>query len=156
MIFEVHITSKEIDRLEEDFLHIENLSPDLNIINTVKLSEYTIDVPSIEDAIEHLMYVCLEAACLEIDIERMKLECKPTDSIPALYYEVHLRASDTDLDLPLSRNVKTGKLIKTFRSHDLTAFTPFNREKVEQCVFDTCVEEDNPWFSSWKGRTVCA
>lgn len=150
MLFEVHITANDIDRLESQYLHIQNLSPDLSVVNEVKLSEYVIDVPSLDDAISHLKLVSLEAAILYIDIQRMKLECKPTSDLPALYYEVHLKASETDLRLPLSRKVSNGKLIKTFRATDLSAFTPFNREKVEQCVFDTNVDEDKEWLLYWK------
>jgi len=149
MKIEVHITSNEIEKLYSNFLHIQNLSPDLKIVNEVKLSEYVIDVGSLDDAIEHLKYISLEAAIQHIQIDRMKLECEPTDKLPSLYYECHYKFNPFHLgkNLPLSRNVKTGKLIQTHRAMELEKFTPSS--KIEQCVFDTNVEEDTPWLSSW-------
>lgn len=151
MKIEVHITSNEIEKLYSNFLHIQNLSPDLKVINEVKLSEYVIDVGSLDEAIEHLKYVSLEAAVQHIQIDRMKLEVEPNDSLPALYYEQHRKYDPLYVNLrrPLSRNVKTKKMIETYRSTKLIDFSNLDREKIEQCVFDTNVEEDTPWLSSW-------
>lgn len=151
MKIEVHITSKEIEKLFPEFLHIQNLSPDLKVVNEVKLSEYVIDIESLEDALCHLTPIILKAFKGNIQLDRIKLECEPNYKLPILYYECHYKYDPFYLgtNLPLSRNVKSGKFIQTFRASELSDF-PSSSKKIEQCVFDTNVEEDIPWLSSWE------
>lgn len=164
-IFEIHITGEqsileELDNLNIKNITIELLKPNDEVLRTEYMSSF---IHHAVDYDECFCYVNALLMNLKSKIIRVKIESPayPEYLGQALYVESHF--IPTDKKYPISKNVRSQKLMATAREYNKTKFTDFiNKWKdiadVEICLFDDFVREDFDWFELYANlkEAVCA
>jgi len=156
--FEVHITGDETINAELDKLGIKNimvelLRRDLSVIRTEYMSSFVIDFERYEECYD---FVNKLASNLNATVLRIKIECPVyLEYIErSVYIEAHFKADGSNVKYPLSRNVRSGKLIGTDRSYSKEEYNTFiekwKAHEVELCLFDDFIREDFDWFNEYK------
>ena len=155
--FEIHITGKTDDIHKLSFVNtisIELLRPDLSVMRVEHMTNHEVKM-SYPDAFVYcygLQAILRDAGCKLI---RTKIETAPFSEMfdRALYAECHFKASSDELKkYPLSRNLKTGKLLGTAKEYKRESFEEFIKkwegvtEEIELCIFDSNKESDNDWM----------
>ncbi len=163
--FEIHITGeesilKELDTLGIKNITIELLTPTEEVMRTEYMSSF---IHYANDYDECICYVNALLLNLKSRIIRVKVESPPYDEYlgQAMYAESHFEPIDTLY--PISRNVRSGKLMATAREYVPKNFKDFITKwsgcEVEICLFDSYVEEDYDWFMQYGAglkEAVCA
>lgn len=154
--FEIHITgskgiNEELDALGVKNIIVDLLTPERELFRTEYMSSFILKVENYATAgIETFALV----RKLKTPIIRVKIETPYYEHYvdKSLYIESHFTPINNSL--PVSRNVKSGKLMATDRCYYKESYCNF-REKyknaeVELCLFDTFVEEDKDWFDLYQ------
>jgi hypothetical protein len=153
-IFEIHITgekgiNKEFDKLGIKNIEIELLTPESKVLRTEYMSSFVTKQKCYEDCkrmVDNLLFK------LSSRVIRVKIETPyyPHYEDMSLYMESHFKPKSNLF--PVSRNVKSGKLMATTRTYEKNAYIGFlelfgkDGEEVELCLFDTFIDEDKDWF----------
>lgn len=154
-IFEIHITGNESINDELDKLNIKNiivelLTPKNEIIRTEYMSSF---IYKCESYIQCKEYVNNLLSILKSDIIRVKIESPYYEHYKelSLYMESHFLPKN--IQYPISRNRKSGKLMGTDRVYNKLEYDDFmkkwNDSDFELCLYDTFIEEDFDWFEKY-------
>jgi len=164
-IFEIHITGNkyihEVGRqLGIKTIEIELLNPKKEIITTEHMTSI---VHQSENYLSCKKYVDkLVNQLLPCNVTRVKIECPWYEQYlkDTVYVESHFPPL-FPLEImppiwPMSRNVKSGKMICTLREYkelELFKYWCMNQSlELEMCVYDTNVNQDNYWFETWRNN----
>lgn len=155
--FELHITgAKRIHEAAKKLgiktIEIELLNQKGEALATEHMTSHVFKSENLEEArYETLAIFQNLASC---NLTRVKLECPyyPHYVKESKYLEAHWTDKEKYFG-PMSRNVKSNKVLFTNRIFDKTKFGDFVEKykdvEVELCLFDTNINQDNKWFAQW-------
>lgn len=156
-IFEIHITGEERIITELNTLNIKNivielLKPDLSVLRTEYMSSFILKCENYKECKKLVDNI---VNSLKSKILRVKIESPvyPEYVENSLYLETHFIGEDNEH--PLSRNVRSGKIMGTERVYDRDLYNKLiekwkDKAEVEICLYDDYVREDFDWFSLYK------
>lgn len=154
--FEVHITGetdkilKEFDALGIKNISVELLGKDRSTLRTEHMSSFTMKAIAYENCKVIVDEIVKQ---LHANVIRLKIECPvyPEYIERSIYVESHF-VDNEKRNFPLSRNVRSGKIMGTDRMYDKNFYDTFieiwknEGAEVELCLYDDYIREDFDWF----------
>lgn len=157
--FEIHITGKNGEIIDElNNFGIKNITIELlrkngSVLRTEYMSSFIIQEMDFVDC----MYVVVNLLSkIKTNVLRVKIETPYYEEYvdKSLYMEAHFDSMVGLTKYPISRNVKSGKIMATDREYDKMKYSMFQKDMlghdIELCIFDTFVDEDMDWFELYK------
>lgn len=155
-LFEIHITGditihETAKQFGDKTIQVALLRPDQSLIRVEHMTSIRIKMPSYKFCLGAVGYYQNDYR----GFTRFKIECPASYTHylrDGLYVESHFPAED--LNSPISRNIRSGKLLGTNREYNPEKFEEFLKNQPEGsekeiCLFDTNVGQDQDWLDLW-------
>ena len=156
-LFEIHITGDSTihdtgELFGDKTIQVALLRPDHSIIRVEHMTSIRVHYRSYAECLSWVGHYQNDYR----GFTRFKIECPASYAHylrDALYVESHFPAED--LNSPISRNVRSGKLLGTNRECDPEKFEEFLKDQPEGsekeiCLFDTNIGQDQDWLELWR------
>ena len=160
-LFEIHITGDDtIHETAKQFGHktiqVALLRPDQSLIRIEHMTSMRVHYRSYQECLSYVGFYQNDYR----GFTRFKIECPAfythylsSGQYRPLYVESHFPAED--LNSPISRNVRSGKLLGTNREYNPEKFEEFLKNQPEGsekeiCLFDTNIGQDQDWLDYWR------
>ncbi len=158
-LFEIHITGdesiiKHLDELYIKNISVELLKPNGDVLRTEHMSSFVEKHETQWTCLERVQVLVKELTERGVNIIRTKVETPYDENLApySIYMESHFKT--TDNKYPMSRNVKSGKIMGTDRTYKQFEYNEFRNkwenEEVELCIYDSFSDEDKDWLTLYK------
>lgn len=164
--FEIHITGDykilaELEKLNIKSITVGLLKPNGDIIREEYMSSTIQQFTNVDDCIQWVNGLTAILQSKGVHIIRKKIECQPSYYHyinRTIYMEAHWKIDKIKENtiFPISENMRSGKLMATYRIYDKDNFNQMKKldveTEIELCLMDTYVSEDFDWFDLYQKK----